>query len=408
MRLVGLLAVLLSMLVAPAAASAQDVDALFALVDGNHDNSVDRAEADAFTALRWGAMDREKRGSVTATTIAADPQSRLIVGDLMPAPGGSLTRDAFFAGRARRFATADADRDGALDPGEFRAYIGSGGVVAPQGPPMTLASLADAYAPGLPGCEAFARDPKLGLAATEGVSSLVARKVRANAKDAAYCQVQFVYDSGRSGAKDGYDDGQHQAITIRVGLPLRPDDGGTVAWNGRIQNLGSGGCMGVLPGVTIGTDNGFASSSTDGGHGAPWLLFNCGFGVIQASHRVNAGLIADFSAEHVKWQTLWTKALVKTYYGQPAKRTYWCGCSQGGREGYIALQTVAREYDGIIAGAGALYWQRFQMAQAWSGVVIKDMLRAKAKDLTGVEIARTVQQEIAGCDGQDGVRDGVL
>lgn len=407
MPLIILIALLLSVVVAPSA-SAQDIDALFALVDGNHDNSVDRSEADAFTALRWASMDRDRRGSVSAATIAADPQARQIVGDLMPAGDGSLTREAFFAGRARRFAMADGDKDGALDPGEFRAYIGAGGTVTPPGAPLVLASLAEAYAQGLPKCEEFATDPSLGLANAKGVSKIVARKVHANAKDAAYCQLQFVYDSGRSGPKDGYDDGQHQAITIRVGLPLRPDDGGAIGWNGRIQNIGSGGCMGVLPGVTVGTDNGFASSSTDGGHGAPWLLFNCGFGVIQAKHQLNVGLIRDFSAEHVKWQTLWTKALVKTYYGQPAKRTYWCGCSQGGREGYIALQTIPQEYDGVIAGAGALYWQRFQMAQAWSGVVIKDMLRAKGMDLTGVEIARTVQQEVAGCDLQDGVRDGVI
>lgn len=397
-------------LTAGTAATAQDTDALFALVDGNHDNVVDRAESDAFSELRWAAMDRKHSGVVTAETIASDPQSRLFVGAMMPAPGGTLSHDRFVAGRAERFRAADANGDGVLDSGEFRAYVGGSAVSAQVATtPFMLPSLADAFAPGLSGCEMMARDPKLGLAGHVGVSALVARRVRANTKDAAYCQVQFAYDSGKSGPKDGYDDGQHQAITIRVGLPLRPDDGGgATAWNGRIQNLGSGGCMGVLPGVTVATNGGFAGSSTDGGHGAPWLLFNCGFGVIQAKHRLNAGLIRDFSAEHVKWQTLWTKAIVRSYYGQPAKRTYWCGCSQGGREGYIAMQVVPQEYDGILAGAGALYWMRFQMAQAWSGVVIKDTLRARGKDLTGNEIARTVNQEIAACDAADGVKDGVI
>lgn len=399
----------LAMLLVSPAARAQDADALFALVDGNHDNVVDRVESDAFSAMRWTSLDRQGQGSVAAATIAADPTSRVLVGDMMPAAGATLARQTFIDGRGRRFDAADGDRDGALDPAEFRTYIGAPQPAGPPPPPVPmLASLATPFVAGLPTCAAIGTDPKFGLAGKTGVSSLVTRKVRANAKDAAYCQVQFVYNSGRSGPKDGYDDGQQQAITIRIGLPLRSDDGGTTGWNGRIQNLGSGGCMGVLPGVTIGTNNGFASSSTDGGHGAPWLLFNCGFGVIQAKHRINAGLIRDFSAEHVKWQTLWTKAVVAAYYGQPAKRTYWCGCSQGGREGYIALQTIPQEYDGIIAGAGALYWQRFQMAQAWSGVVIKDRLRARGKDLTGVEIARTVAQEIAACDLLDGVQDGFL
>jgi feruloyl esterase len=79
------------------------------------------------------------------------------------------------------------------------------------------------------------------------------------------------------------------------------------------------------------------------------------------------------------------------YYGQPAQRTYWCGCSQGGREGLIALQTLPAEYDGILAGGSAVYWMRFQMAQAWSGLVIKDMLRSKGKDLTPAQINQTVR-----------------
>ena len=410
MRTLAILPALLLALGASAGARAQDVDGLFALVDGNHDNVVDRAEADAFSELRWAAMDRRHAGTVSAETIASDPLSRLFVGDLMPAPGGTLSHDAFIAALRRRFQLADAAGAGALDPGAFRVYISGPAAAQPVAltPLPMLPSLADPYPAGLPGCEAMASDPRFGLAGAKGVSSPVARKIKANAKDAAYCQLQFVYNSGLSGPKDGYDDGQSQAITIRVGLPLRPDDGGTVGWNGRIQDLGSGGCMGVLPNVMVATNSGFAGSSSDGGHGAPYLLFNCGFGVIQDKHQLNAGLIRDFSAEHVKWQTRWTKTLVQAYYGQPAKRSYWCGCSQGGREAYIAMQTIPEEHDGILAGAGALYWMRFQMAQAWSGVVIKDTLRSKGKDLTGNEIARTVSQEIAGCDMLDGVKDGVI
>ncbi len=395
---------------ATATAHGQDVDFLFALADGNHDLAIDAGEAHAFAVEQWRSMDLPERGSVTREAILKNPVVMMLLGDLVPAPGVALSRQQFFDDTAQRFKRADADGNGTLDTAEFRAFLG----VAPQrsiaqASGLKLDSLAEAYKPGLPSCASLGRDPADGLAGKKGVSALIAKVIPANSMDAAYCFVQFVYDSGLSGPKDGYDNGQSQAITIRIGLPLRPDDGGgPVPWNGRIQNVGSGGCMGSLPSVTIATNAGFASASSDGGHGAPWIVFNCGFGVIQAKHELNKGLIRDFSAEHVRWQTLWSKALVKTYYGQGPKRTYWCGCSQGGREGFIALETMPEEYDGILAGGAALYWMRFQMAQSWSGVVIKDMLRVKGKDLTAAQIARTVEKEVAACDALDGLKDGEL
>jgi Tannase and feruloyl esterase len=283
----------------------------------------------------------------------------------------------------------------------------------------------------LPSCLELATKPPFGLAGNPGVTRLRAVVVPvADANAAApaspstnlaermergapaavpYCRVEFTYNSGRSGTNDGYEEGQSQALGIRIGLPLRGDDGGaSTAWNGRIQNLGSGGCMGYLGAVTQATNHGYVGTASDGGHGAPWILFNCDFGVIQNKHVLNEGLIRDFSHDHVIWQTRLTKALVKAYYGENAKRTYWTGCSQGGREAVIAAQTVPEEYDGILGGGAALGWMRFQMAQAWSGLVIKDLLKTKGKALTAEQIAATVKAEVKACDAQDGVTDGVI
>jgi feruloyl esterase len=282
-----------------------------------------------------------------------------------------------------------------------------------------------------PSCAELASNPDYGLAGNPHFSKLTAIVVpvadpkapepatpstnfaesmeRGAPPTVAYCRLDLTYNAGKSGAKDGYEDGQAQAIGIRIGLPLRTDDGGSSAgWNGKIQNLGSGGCMGYLGSVTQATNRGYAGSTSDGGHGAPWILFNCDFGVIQSKHQLNKGLIGDFSRDHVIWQTRVTKAVVTAYYGEKPKRTYWTGCSQGGREAVIAAQTVPDEYDGILGGGAALYWMRFQMAQAWSGLVIKDLLRTKGETLTTAQIAATTQVEIAACDARDGVVDGVI
>ena len=173
-------------------------------------------------------------------------------------------------------------------------------------------------------------DPKVGEMPSPS-SNVAERLERGAPATVPYCRVDLAYSAGVAGPKDGYDEGQRQSIGIRVGLPLRADDGGgDTGWNGKIQNLGSGGCMGYLGSVTQATNHGYVGSTSDGGHGAPWVLFNCDFGVIQSTHRLNEGLIRDFSREHVIWQTRITKSLVKVYYGEKEKRTYWTGCSQAG------------------------------------------------------------------------------
>lgn len=280
----------------------------------------------------------------------------------------------------------------------------------PRVPSTTPSARASAGPVALPSCQALAADPAYGLAGAAGVSKLKAQVVPVGpGVTRSYCEVEFTYNSGKAGPKDGYAEGQEQAIGIRVGLPLRADDGGAAeGWNGKIHNIGGGGCMGSLPNVRAGTNDGYASAGSDGGHGPPYTGFNCKFGVVQEAHRLNAGSIRDFSRDHVIWLTKWSKTLTRTYYGQDPQRTYWTGCSQGGRQAHIILQTIPEEYDGVLGGGSALYWQPFQMEQAWAGLVVKDMLGTKGKTLTAEQIKATVDAEIAGCDALDGVVDGVL
>jgi feruloyl esterase len=123
---------------------------------------------------------------------------------------------------------------------------------------------------------------------------------------------------------------------------------------------------------------------------------------------LNIGLIRDFTTEHLVWQTRWSKVLARIYYGSDARRTYWSGCSQGGREAHIIAQTMPHEYDGILGGGAGLWWMPMSLAQAWSGLVIKDMLGRNGKTLTVEQIAAATDAAIAACDADDGVKDGVL
>jgi hypothetical protein len=295
-----------------------------------------------------------------------------------------------------------------------------------------LAALTSTPASAQPSCTALATNSAYGLAGNPSVTGLTATPVSVSggltyqpgmgtrsqpqiATTVAYCRVDFTFNSGKSGPLDGYAAGQAQAIGIRVGLPLRSDDGGAGAWNGKIHNLGSSGCMGFLGPVTAATNAGYAGAVSDGGHrspfapetGRPETGLDCKFG-LNESGTLNVGLIRDFSAEHLRWQTLWSKQLARTYYGREPRRTYWSGCSQGGREAHIIAQTIPHEYDGVLGGGAGLWWMRFSVAHAWAGLVIKDMLTPKGKTLTPAQIAATTDAAIDSCDAKDGVKDGVL
>jgi len=52
------------------------------------------------------------------------------------------------------------------------------------------------------------------------------------------------------------------------------------------------------------------------------------------------------------------KAIVRAYSGQRPKRSYFVGCSDGGREALMEAQRFPGDFDGIVAGAPANNWVR--------------------------------------------------
>src|SRR5439155_594605 len=68
----------------------------------------------------------------------------------------------------------------------------------------------------------------------------------------------------------------------------------------------------------------------------------------------------NFAQASVGKVTAAAKAIIARYYGQPATRSYFVGCSTGGREGMVASQRYPSEFDGIVAGAPPMRapWQR--------------------------------------------------
>jgi hypothetical protein len=247
-----------------------------------------------------------------------------------------------------------------------------------------------AFAAGVPVCSEIAA----GLTGSAGIKSASSAIIPASGPNVAYCQVNILYGVN-----------EDQNINIRLGLPLNSRDGGAGgiegAWNGRTQGVGGGGCSGTLS-VTAPVNAGYVGSGTDGGHSG--AANNCE-PAVNPDGTYNVQYIQDWSRNALKQQILFSKAVATTYYGGAPKYNYWNGCSTGGRQGYLLAQELPQELDGILANAPAIYWTRFQTAQMWGQIVMKD--------LAGGVIPTAKQnfaasKATAACDALDGVSDGII
>jgi hypothetical protein len=223
-----------------------------------------------------------------------------------------------------------------------------------------------------------------------------------------YCRVDFVV-SERGGPEFGYAVGENQRVVLRVGLPANSANGGTGgtaqgegAWNGRVQNLGGGGLVGNAPGVTGATNGRYVGSSTDSGHPTSE---NPGFGVIQATNELNLGKIEDFFSESLRLQYQWALRLAEAYYGQPAYRNYWSGCSTGGRQGLVLASKYGNDFDGFLIGAPHTNHTRTSTSGAYRQWANKDIAGGTVTD---EKLEATIERLIGACDGDDDVLDGIL
>jgi hypothetical protein len=233
----------------------------------------------------------------------------------------------------------------------------------------------------------------------------------ANGPDRAYCLVNLEVKP---------------SVNIAVGLPLNAADGGSGAlegsWNGRAENLGGGGFAGSVGVVTSATNAGYVGSSTDTGHSAAWCNAtdpatgkanaqpDCGLGgggfELTPANQLNKKQIAEFIDQSLVDQVMWSRRLAEKYYGSKPVRNYWNGCSTGGRQGFDLAQNHSELFDGILAGAPAFNWNRFQIAELWPAVVAQEYVGA-----AGISPAKTAAANaaaVAACDALDGVTDGVI
>jgi feruloyl esterase len=219
----------------------------------------------------------------------------------------------------------------------------------------------------------------------------------------AHCLVQ-----GRMNERTSPVDGQRYAIGFEMRLP--------VAWNGRFFYQANGGLDGVvlpaLGGIGGGgprssaLEMGFAVISADAGHAGS---MGPRFGLDPQARR-------DYGYNAVAQLTPMAKNLIAKAYGRGPDRSYFGGCSNGGRHAMVAAVRSAGQYDGILAGDPGFNLPKAAVAQLYGAQQYASVAGAKTPagqpDLqsafTPAEMKLVADRVLARCDALDGLADGIV
>jgi feruloyl esterase len=177
---------------------------------------------------------------------------------------------------------------------------------------------------------------------------------------------------------------------------LLPDD-----WNRRFFMGGAGGFAGTVGNMAQSSLNsGYATAGTDGGHEANGLT--AGWALNNQDRLIDYGYLAVHRTADV------AKQLIQLYYGSAPVKSYFFGCSNGGREALMEAQRFPADFDGIVAVAPTT---------DFVGTATSFVRNLKAQypthDFTKPAISQAnlvlVQSSVlAACDALDGVRDSIL
>jgi feruloyl esterase len=177
------------------------------------------------------------------------------------------------------------------------------------------------------------------------------------------------------------------------------------AWNGKFVMGGQGGFAGRLESQAqaMGAlQKGYAMAGTDTGHSAPGAA-DGGWAAGDMERIINYAHVAIHRTTEV------SKATVRARYGRPAEKSYFAGCSNGGREAMMSAQRYPDDFNGIVAGAPALNF----MGITASFITITQKMFPDPKNLNTPTLDKPARDTLAKavlekCDALDGLKDGIM
>lgn len=192
----------------------------------------------------------------------------------------------------------------------------------------------------------------------------------------------------------------HCSVRAKIGSALNFEMRIPGRWNGKLHYQGGSGFNGYVPALEptsiTALSRGFITVSSDSGHGgndldAGWALDN-------------PDAVAMYGFLSVPTVMASTLEMIKSTYGSAPARSYFEGCSNGGREGLASAQRYPALFNGIIARAPALSFTASTGAYQRNARAVS----APGGALSSGKLSLLSNAVLAACDGNDGVNDGVV
>lgn len=194
----------------------------------------------------------------------------------------------------------------------------------------------------------------------------------------AYCQVQ------------GY-------VAPQIGFEIRLPASN---WNRKFLMAGCGGFCGALWSSACEGPlrKGYACIVSDMGH-------KSGLGdALWAYHNLQAKMDYGYRATHVT--ALAGKAITERQYRKAPERSYFVGCSGGGRQGLVSAQRFPWDFDGIVAGAPTIDTGALAVYTLEATLAIER--QSGDPVLPHSTLSLMHDTALAKCDLDDGVKDGII
>jgi hypothetical protein len=110
------------------------------------------------------------------------------------------------------------------------------------------------------------------------------------------------------------------------------------------------------------------------------------------------------------------KQVIKLPYGKAPERSYFDGCSNGGRHAMVAAARSSAEYDGIIAGDPGSHLPKAAIGEMWGAQQFAKVATANTANglpdittgFTAAERQMVASKILAKCDALDGASDGLI
>lgn len=176
-------------------------------------------------------------------------------------------------------------------------------------------------------------------------------------------------------------------------------------FTGRFLQGGCGGMCGIIGAeITPKCSNAHAYS------GAFAIAFNNGghhgTGIGDATWAVGAPELREqFAHKATHAVAVVSKALIASFYGKAPERSYFVGCSGGGREALMEVQRYPGDFDGVVAGSSVVMPAAMQLFlwEAQKGI------SADGREIFTEPAVRLLHASVVkACDRLDGIADGQI